>query len=353
MKGRSTAVSPGTVAVTGAASGLGRALVERLARSEDLDALVGIDTSGVRIDGVVWRSADVRDQLLVSRLAGVTTLVHLATSCDLTAEPVGRRALNVRGTELVLDAAQAAGVARVVLVTSAEVYGARAGNALPLPETAPLRGTPDESLAGDHVEIESLAQRFAARRKAPALTVLRPATLVGGPLGPSYDGARLHLLAAPRLIAVRGTEPLWQLCHADDLLAALELAVRGAVSGGVAVACDGWLAQRDVELLSGRRRLELPATVALGTAERLHRLGVSTGSPQELDHLTGALVVATDALRDAGWSPAWTNEAALRAYLAARSPGEGRAGAYTAAGATVALVGTAALVRRARRRRGR
>ena len=343
----------GTVAVTGAAAGLGRALVERLARAEDLDALIGVDTAGVRVDGVVWRTADVRDPVLADRLSGVGTVVHLATSFDVWQDAPARRALNVRGTALLLAAARSAGVRRVVLVTSADVYGARPGNPLPLPESAAPRAAVDASLTGEHAEIEALAAPLLGpARSGLEVTVLRPATLVGAQLGPGYDGARLQLLSAPRLVALRGTEPLWQLCHADDLLTALELAVRGLVRGPVAVACDGWLAQRDVEAAAGRRRLELPPGIALGTAERLHRLGRSGSPAQELAHLTAPLVVATDALRDAGWSPAWTNEAALRAYLAGRAS-DTRAGTYTAAGATVALVGTAALVRRARRRRGR
>ena len=337
--------SPPVVAVTGAAAGLGRALVERLADRDDLDCLVGVDTTAARVDGVVWRQADVRDPLLASRLAGVTTLVHLATSYDLAADPEARRALNVRGTELVLAAARSAGVKRVVLTTSASVYGPRAGDPVPLPEDAPLLALPDDSLAGDHVEVERLAAA------AKGVTVLRPASLVGGRLGSAYDGTLTRQLSSSRLLAVRGTEPLWQLCHVDDLLSALELAAVGAVSGALTVACEGWLAQREVEALAGLRRVEMPAAVALSTAERLHRLGVSAGSPRELDHLLAPLVVPSTGLRAAGWEPQWTNESALRAHLAART--DARSPAYTAAGATVALVGTAALVRAARKRRRR
>jgi LPXTG-motif cell wall-anchored protein len=78
---------------------------------------------------------------------------------------------------------------------------------------------------------------------------------------------------------------------------------------------------------------------------------VTTSSPRELDHLIAPLVVGSERLRDAGWTPAWSNEAALRAHLAHQAGSDSHAGAYTAAGATVALLGTAALVRRARRRR--
>ena len=335
------------IAVTGAATGLGRAVLERLAQRNDLGGLVAIDTVRVRLEGVVWRSADVRDPLLRARLEGVDTVVHLATTHDVRRDRHERRALNVRGTAALLDAARAAGAGGVVLVTSAEVYGAVPGNPVPLPDTAPVRALPGDDLLGDHVEMEELA----AAATGVAVAVLRPATLVGAGIGSAYDGALLRQLAAPRLLAARGSEPLWQLCHSDDLVAAIETAVCGGLSGPLPVGSDGWLPQSAVERLAGKRRVELPASVALSTAERLHRLGVTASSPRELDHLVAPTIVASERLREAGWSPGWTNEAALIAYLSDGARSEVRTGAYTAAGATVALLGTAALVRQARRRR--
>lgn len=341
------------VAVTGAATGLGQALFDRLLeRSRPYGPevrLIGIDTAEqpARAGAAAeWRTADPRDPLLEAPLEGATTVVHLATSYDVTEPSVSRRTLNVRGTERVLAAAAAVGVRRVVLVTSADVWGARPDNPVPLPDRAPLRALPDEqTLAGDHVRIEQLA----ASAGVP-VTVLRPATLVGGRLGPAYDGQLLRQLQAARLLAVRGREPQWQLCHSDDLLSALELAATGAVVGALGVACEGALPQARVEVLAGRHRLELPVGVAISTAERLHRLGLTASSPRELDHLLGPLVLAADGLQAARWRPSWTNEAALRDHLDGR-PGDSHAGAYTAAGATLGLLGSAALVRRARRRR--
>jgi nucleoside-diphosphate-sugar epimerase len=319
------------VAVTGAGGELGRGLLQRLAAA-----------------GIEHRPADLLDPQLHQQLSGASTVVHLDVDWDPTSPAAARRTHTVQGTQLVIDAALRAEVPRLVLTTSADVYGSYPD---PILDRHPLLGASDaEAIVGDHVEVEGLAEHAA--RAGLATTVLRPATLVG--IGPAYDGQLLRQLGGPRLLAVRGVEPQWQLCHGDDLLAALELAAVGTVHGGLGVACHGAIAQREVEALAGKRRLELPAAVALSTAERLRRVGVTTSSPRELDHLLAPTVLACDGLTAAGWAPTWTNEAALRVHLLERD-GDSRAGlaaaGATAAGATAALLGTAALVRSRRRRR--
>jgi nucleoside-diphosphate-sugar epimerase len=312
------------VGITGAHDGLGRLLLDRLTGRDDLGEVRAID----RVP------------------AGIDTVVHLATTYDARLDAAQRRTTNVAGTRRVLEAARSAGARRVVLVTSAQVYGAAASNPVPLPDEAPINAPAGDDLLGDHVVMEGLAAGCGL-----PVAVLRPASLVGGSLGPAYDGALVRHLTAPRLLAARGSEPLWQLCHVDDLVAALEVTVAAGLTGPLPVGCEGAIPQTTVERLAGKRRVELPTAVALSTAERLHRLGVSSSSPRDLDYLLGPVVVGSSRLRAAGWTPAWSNEAALRAHVADRA--KGRGGAYTAAGATVAVLGTAALVRQARRRRRR
>src|SRR5206468_7813750 len=128
---------PEVVAVTGAASGLGRALVERLADRTDLDALLGVDTVPARVDGVVWRAVDLRDPGLATRLRGVTTLVHLAPPPDPTTPVTVRRALSIEAAGAVLGAAHEL-KARAILCTSADVYGARPDHPVPLTDATAL-----------------------------------------------------------------------------------------------------------------------------------------------------------------------------------------------------------------------
>jgi nucleoside-diphosphate-sugar epimerase len=180
--------SADTIAVTGAAGPLGSALVARLARDPRAPKVLALDTERGQTPGVTWRVADVRDPVLATRLAGVDTVVHLATDRTTTTPAEQRRAVNVRGTEILLDAAAAAGVQRVVLLTSAMVYGARAANPVPLDEQAPLVNEPLEGLVGEWVAMEIAARARCSRRSAddagtarrpPDVTVVRPASLVG------------------------------------------------------------------------------------------------------------------------------------------------------------------------------
>jgi nucleoside-diphosphate-sugar epimerase len=346
------------IAVTGAARDLGHALTVRLAASPRVGRVIAIDDHRGDATGVTWRVVDVRDPALAGRIAGVDVVVH--TDLDLSPDSSyrSRRSFNVRGAQTVLTAAAAGRVGRVVLVTSAMVYGARPDNPVPLAEDAPLGADPDGSVVGDLLEIEQLARRSPRTNPGTAVTVVRPAALVGE----GVDTLVTRHFEAPRLLTVKGCAPRWQFCHIDDLVSALELAAAGEVTGAFAVGCDGWLEQEQVEELSGMRRIELPAGLTFGTVQRLHRAGITPAPVNDLHFVVYPWVVDCRVLREAGWKPAFDNSAALGVLLEQRAGHHAVAGrrlgrkdatitAAGAAGATVAVVGTAAIVRRARRRR--
>lgn len=342
------------MAVTGAAHGLGHALTAHLAGSARVSKVIAIDDHRGDVAGVSWRLADVRDPALASRLAGVDVLVHTDIDTSAESDHRARRAFNVRAAQTVLTAAAAGRVGRVILVTSAMVYGARPDNPVPLEESAPLGADPDSSVAGDLLEIEHLAQRAPRVHPGMSVTVVRPAALVGAAL----DTLAARHFDSARLLTVKGSSPRWQFCHCDDLLTALELAVTGEVAGTFAVGCDGWLEQEEVERISGLRRIELPAALTFGTAQRLHRVGITPAPVNDLQYLVYPWVVDCKTLRDAGWRPAYDNATVLEGLMEARA-GHRAAGrrlpskeaTITAAGATVAVIGTAAIVRAARRRK--
>jgi nucleoside-diphosphate-sugar epimerase len=354
-RGRHNGRAAPVVAVTGAAHGLGHTLTVRLAASPRIGRVVAIDGHRGDATGVTWRVVDVRDPALAGRLAGVDVVVHTDLDLAPDSDHRARRAFNVRGAQTVLTAAAAGRVGRVVLVTSAMVYGAKPDNPVPLAESASLGADPDGSVVGDLLEIEQLAQRSPQANPGMAVTVVRPAALVGE----GVDTLITRHFEAPRLLAVKNCAAVWQFCHVDDLVSALELAAAGEVTGQLAVGCDGWLEQEQVEELAGMRRIELPAGLTFGTAQRLHRAGITPAEVTDLRFVVYPWVVDCLTLREAGWKPSFDNGAALQVLLEERAGRHTVAGrrldrkdaAITAAGATVAVVGTAAIVREVRRRR--
>jgi nucleoside-diphosphate-sugar epimerase len=348
--------------VTGAAGPLGAAMIGRLAYHPASFKVVAIDSVRRHAAGASWRVADVRDPALASRFAGIDTLVHLATDRSAATPTADRRAVNVRGTEVLLDAAVAAGVTRVVLLTSAMVYGAQPGNPVPLGETAPLSSDSPGGLVGDWLAMERAAARRMMTGDSPLdVTVVRPASLVGIVTDALLPG----LFAAVRLLAIRDAHCHWQFCHVDDLIDALVAAALGEVGGAVTVGCEGWLSRAEVEAIADMRSIVLPSTVAFATAERLHRVGALSSPVSDLHYLVNPWVVGSQQLRATGWTPGWTNEAALREHLRLLGDRAGRgliavdrkdatraaAGAAAGAGATLAVIGSLALARaRARRR---
>jgi nucleoside-diphosphate-sugar epimerase len=344
------------IAVTGAADGIGRALVARLAGSGDIKKVIALDDHRGDVPGVTWRVVDIRDPQLTSRISDVDVIVHLDIDHSPDTDHRERRAYNVRGAQTVITAAAAVRVRRVILITSAMVYGAEEGNAVPLPEDSPLAAEFDDGVVGDFLEIEELAKMAPVAHPGMTVTVLRPAALVG----PGIDTVVTRHFEAPRLLTVKGCAQRWQFCHVDDLVTALELAVSGEVSGQLAVGCEGWLEPEEVEEITGRRRFELPAAITFGTAQRLHRIGVTPAPATDLHYVVYPWVADCATLRTAGWKPSRGNAEALTALLeevAGRHAVVGRrlarkeATMATAAGATVAVIGTAAIVRRARRKR--
>lgn len=328
--------------MTGTRLPLGAALVRRLNADPTASAVVEIDAVTPN---------------LAAELDGVDTVVHLDVDRSTDAPTDARRATNIAGTNALLDAVNVAGVRRVVLLTSAMVYGASASNDVPLPEDAPLLPTASDGLVGDWVAVERLAAtRQAVSEGALEVVSVRPASL----LGPVADPLLPGLFESVRLLAIRDGHCHWQFCHHDDLLDALAAAATGAVSGVVTVGCDGWLERSQVEAISGMRSVVLPAPVAFATAERLHRVGALSSPATDLHYLQHPWVVGSQQLRATGWSPRWTNEAALADHVARLGDRVGRSlvvvdrkyatRAAAGAGATLAVIGSLTLARSRLRR---
>ncbi len=116
--------------VTGASGFAGRHLVAHLRQAGDEVSVSDADITDPAALGAPFRRC--RPE----------AVYHLAAQADVGAsfrDPAATLRTNVEGTANVLDAARRAGVRRVVVVSSADVYGKVGPSCLPVAESAPMR----------------------------------------------------------------------------------------------------------------------------------------------------------------------------------------------------------------------
>lgn len=260
--------------------------------------------------------------------------------------------------ESVLAQAGAAGAAHVVVISSAMVLLPAVDGPLPIREGAPVAADCGDPSVDGLREVERQVEEHRRNDGGPRLHLLRPAVVVG----PSLDSLFVRHFVAPRLLSARGCEVAWQFCHVDDLAAACRAVVDADIDVA-AVGSPGFLDVVEVTRIARRRRLELPESVLMGTAERLHRFGVAPTPAGSLRYLVHPWPVEVGRLPAAGWTATVDNATALEELLVVAHHHVGLAGrlvsrrdavggAAGAAGVTVATLGAAVLVRRARRRPG-
>jgi nucleoside-diphosphate-sugar epimerase len=306
-----------TVAVTGAAGFIGsavcRALVREGAEVRGLD-LATAPAERVRGTGAAFVEADVTDRAALDRaFEGIELAVHTAayiTEYGLMEEFVR---VNVGGTATVLDAAEAAGVKRVVHLSSVVVYGY--DSTAELDETAQLRtyGIP-------YIDTKSASDRLARLRGA---IVVRPGD-VYGPGSVPWVMRPLDMARQGRLVVPGNGDGVLLLVHVDDLAEAILLALERGEPGTAYTAWSGEpisfgdYCDRIARMAGQERARHVPRAVfrlAGAVAEAVSRL---TGSPPlaGADAITfferRATVSNRRAVEELGWHPRVSLDEGLR-----------------------------------------
>ena len=321
-------------------------------------AAVAAHLEGVGGVPEVVRLDELARQEAGASLAGVDALVVLADEADfgawLAVPAALRRRQMLDRVERAFEGARVGKVPYLVVISSAIVYGASPDRPV-IDDDEPLPHPPEQGLAADLREVEVAIARLG-RRRGLRYAILRPASVVGA----GIDTMIVRHFEAPRLLAVRGTRRDWQFVHVEDVARAVEHILAYRLDGVMTVASEGVLSHADVEQISRMRTVEVPPMMAFATARQLYRAGVLSAPSDDLAFAVYPWTVSSARLRETGWAPRWTNTGCLKVLLeesrGRRGLGGRRVGgkdvaALGAAGAAVALIGTAAALRRARKRR--
>jgi UDP-glucose 4-epimerase len=270
----------GPVVITGACSPLGRRLVRRLHRRRRVIALDARpfpecpkDVEHHRVE--FWRKR-VRDVL---KQGHVEAVIHAVGGHD---EPTPRedRAENVAGFSRLLEHVRDLGVSRVVLLSSASVYGPRPENPQLLTESAPLLGVGSSGPLRGLTETDMLAQSFLWKYPGIDTVVLRLVHVLG-----PIDNAPSSYLRLYRVPTLLGFDPMVQVLHIEDAVEAVCLALLRGCRGVFNVAGPAPIALSRALARLGRVSVPLPHLLARAALQRLWVLGVAAYPGAELEHL--------------------------------------------------------------------
>ena len=253
------------VLVTGVSRYLGGLLARRLSADPTVERVVGVDVipPAQEIGDVEFVRADIRNPMIgrVIENAGVDTVVHM----NVIATPtfVGGRTpqkeINVIGTMQLLAACQKSStVRRLVVKSSAAVYGSTPRDPAMFTEDMGAKRTPSGGFGKDSIEVEGYVRGFARRRPDTEILTLRFANIIGPRIRTSItDYFNLPLIPVPL-----GYDARMQFMHEDDAIDALLLATTGHATGVVNLAGDGVVTVLQAASIVGRPVLPLPLSAA-------------------------------------------------------------------------------------------
>jgi nucleoside-diphosphate-sugar epimerase len=301
-------------AISGGAGFLGLHLARRLLadghRVRTLDVVPLDDAELER--SVEELGGDVRDGAPVRELvAGADVVVHAAAALPIQASRDSIRAVNVAGTENVLQAARDAGVRRVVFISSTAVYGVPEKH--PIEEDDPLVGV--GSYGESKIDAEALC-----RVAAVETTIIRPKTFIGPERLGVFEILFDWIREGRRIYILGKGHNRYQLLGVEDLVDAIVRAASAAAAAGETFnvgATEFGTVRSDLQALidhagSSSRLRPVPAKPAEFVLRGLELLRVSPLA--EWHYKTAhrdSFVDVTKAQELLGWQPRLSNREAL------------------------------------------
>jgi UDP-glucose 4-epimerase len=309
-----------SLAITGLGSFVGFHVADRLT---DSSRVVGLDLKVPRrLEGRIRsHRVDLTNPTADSRVAEILekerceAVLHAAFFTDPFPDLEYAHELEVIGSLHVMNACAAAGVRKLVVLSTAQVYGARPDNPSFLSESHALRPSEEAHALRDRAEVESLLALFAERHPEVTVVVLRPCWVVG----PNIESGVTAHFESPNPTTLLGFDPLMQFLHEEDLLQAVGSALALDVQGPINLAGPGVLPLSTLLRVAGRSPRPLPHPILY----RLSHLGWlgRTGDPPAAfyDFLRFPWTVDTARAEELlGFDPVYTTKEAFMSFVVSR-----------------------------------
>jgi UDP-glucose 4-epimerase len=276
------------ILITGISRYWGGRLAQALEAFPEVEAVIGVDNEEpqVELERTEYVKVGAQHALLrrVVEAAEIDTVVDTRLVVDSATMPSSRaHENNVMGTMNILAACTGpdSPVRKVVFKSSTHYYGCNQDDPAFFDETMRRPHPPRTAIERDIVEAEASLTEFAERHPETAVTILRFANV----LGPDVETSHKKLFSLPVVPMILGFDPRYQFVHEDDVVHALEHAVKHRVAGAYNVAGDGVLALSEVAGLMGKTYAPVLPPWGTGIAASvIRRIGVEI-PPEALNQM--------------------------------------------------------------------
>jgi len=283
-----------TALVTGISGRLGRLLTQELHRTHDV---VGVDRRPFNDapQDVTMCRVDIRSRRCeeVFRTHDIEAVIHMNIMHDPRRSDEEHHTFNVIGTQQLLEYCVRYRIPKLVLLSTANVYGPSPRNQNYLTEDALLMAGETDSGIRDLVAVDMLCSTFFWKHPEVETVVLRPVHICG-----SVHNAPSNYMRLPAVPILLGFDPMVQLIHERDVVRALMATLRPGARGVFNVTGPSAVPLSAVLQLLDKPLRPVPHLLFEPVVRTMFRSRIWNFPPAELDHLKYGCTVSGNRIRE-------------------------------------------------------
>ncbi len=268
--------------ITGISSALGKLLTKKLMHTE---RVVGIarkpfhgKPKGIKVYYTdLWK----RKCEDLFRTQGIKAVVHLGLIKNPRIDVRKRHRDNVSGIHALFDYAVKYRTSKVIIMSSAHVYGPQSDNPVFIRESASLNASRALPEMRDFIEVDMYSQSIFWKNPEINTVILRPVNV----LGPTVRNAAANYLRKKTVPVLLGFDPMIQCIHEEDLVDAVIKVLKTDVKGIFNLTGPGELPLSAILKELDSARIPIPPYVAKGIFGFMWSTGLSSFPQQEIDFL--------------------------------------------------------------------
>lgn len=286
------------IAITGTSHYWGKRMLNELLHDAEVRSIVALDTeppetdsSKVRFTRLTYKRPFHKEWIKKLKAVKPDVLLMCPFGPEHCYHDNNRNHLNWTQNSLrVLLTGTTLGIPRIVILSSAIVYGALNDNPALITEDGLLLGDRHYQRIRGMIELEEAALAVLAARSSPSsIAILRTVTT----LGSTVENFMVHFCRLPVVPVVLGFDPVMQFTHEDDVIHATLVAIRSTARGPFNIASTGVITRSELFRTLEKKAVPIFHPFVHFFSKRLWAMNLSEFSPAFMALLRYRIVVDT------------------------------------------------------------